>query len=74
MKKILVVHTNYRNIGGEDIAVQNEIKILEKHYDLRTLYFSNETVNIIDDLLTFFTGKNRKSKKILEKKNKCISA
>lgn len=67
MKKLLVVHTNYRIIGGEDIAVKNEIKILEKHYDLRTLYFSNENVNIIDDFLTFFTGKNRRSKKILEK-------
>ena len=63
MKKLLVVHTNYRIIGGEDIAVKNEIKILEKHYDLHSLYFSNQNVNIIDDLFTFFTGKNRKSKK-----------
>ena len=53
------VHNNHCNIGGEDIAVQNEIKILEKHYDLRILTFSNETVNIIDDSLTFFTGKSK---------------
>ena len=30
MKKILLVHNNYRLQGGEDIAVKNELKLLEK--------------------------------------------
>ena len=29
MKKILIIHNNYRNIGGEDIAVKNEISYLK---------------------------------------------
>ena len=32
MKKILIVHNKYQNIGGEDIAVENEIEILKKYY------------------------------------------
>ena len=42
MKKLLIIHNKYRNLGGEDIAVQNEIEILSKYYDLEILYFSNE--------------------------------
>ena len=30
MKKILVIHTNYQNTGGEDIAVKNEVSFLKK--------------------------------------------
>ena len=29
MKKVLVIHNNYRNRGGEDIAVENEIIFLK---------------------------------------------
>ena len=30
MKKILVIHNKYREIGGEDIAVENELTLLKK--------------------------------------------
>ena len=40
-KKILILHTKYRTTGGEDIAVDNEAKSLEKVFDVETLYFSN---------------------------------
>ena len=30
MKKILIVHNKYRNLGGEDIAVIQEIEVLKK--------------------------------------------
>ena len=30
MKKILVVHNKYQQLGGEDIAVENEIQFLKK--------------------------------------------
>ena len=41
-KKILVIHTHYRDKGGEDIAVDEEIKFLRKFYDVDTLFFSNK--------------------------------
>ena len=31
-EKILVIHTHYRDKGGEDIAVDEEIKFLRKFY------------------------------------------
>ena len=39
MKKILVIHTKYQIQGGEDIAVNNEVDFLKKHYEVRTIYF-----------------------------------
>ena len=30
MKKILVIHNKYRQLGGEDIAVNNELLMLRK--------------------------------------------
>jgi len=71
MKKILIIHNQYRFLGGEDIAVQNEILFLKKHFDVEILYFDNEVVNIksfIEQFLYFILNRNFKSKKILEKK------
>jgi len=34
MKKILIIHTKYMNTGGEDIAVDNELKLLNKNYEV----------------------------------------
>ena len=39
MKKILLVHNNYRLQGGEDIAVKNELKLLEKNIKLNQFFF-----------------------------------
>jgi hypothetical protein len=44
MKKILIIHNQYRNTGGEDIAVSNEISLLKKHYVVESLFFTNEKV------------------------------
>ena len=44
-KKILILHTKYRTTGGEDIAVDNEAKSLEKVFDVETLYFSNQEID-----------------------------
>ncbi len=41
-KKILVIHTHYREKGGEDIAVDEEVKFLSKFYNVDTLFFSNK--------------------------------
>ena len=39
MKKILVVHNKYQNLGGEDIAIKNEVEFLKKHFEIEELYF-----------------------------------
>ena len=39
MKKVLVIHNQYREIGGEDIAVQNEVQFLKKYFEVDELYF-----------------------------------
>ena len=39
MKKILVIHNNYQIQGGEDIAVLNEVKLLQEQYKVETLFF-----------------------------------
>ena len=41
MKKILVIHNRYQIIRGEDIAVTNEVELLKKYYEVRTVYFDN---------------------------------
>ena len=41
MKKILIIHNKYQQTGGEDLAVENEIKVLSKSYEVDTLIFDN---------------------------------
>ena len=54
MKKILVIHNSYKNTGGEDIAVENEILFLKKYFEVETLFFSNierKSFNLIKSLI-----------------------
>ena len=44
MKKILVINTKYKNFGGEDANIIEELDILRKHYDVRYLEFNNSEV------------------------------
>lgn len=48
MKKILIIHNNYRDTGGEDIAVKNELEFL--NFNFKTLFVeeSNKSLNIFD--------------------------
>jgi len=68
MKKILVVHNRYKLQGGEDIAVNNEITALQSLYEVETLIFENNKINVISDLINFILNKNFKSAKKLIKK------
>ena len=61
MKKILVIHNRYRILGGEDIAVENEVNILSKHFDVKTLYFNNNIDSYFKQIIAFLTNKNKKS-------------
>ena len=62
MKKILLVHNNYRLQGGEDIAVKNELKLLEKKYHVKSIFFENR-IKSFNDIIAFFTLNNRTSNK-----------
>jgi len=67
MKKILVVHNRYQLLGGEDVAVDSEIKFLSKHFEIKKVIFENKLENIFLDKFFLVTGFNLKSKKILDK-------
>ena len=66
MKKILIIHTRYMNIGGEDIAVDNEFQLLNKNYEVRFLSFKNDLSNIISQSLSFILNSNFQSNKKLK--------
>ncbi len=61
MKKILVIHNKYRYIGGEDIAVENEILFLKKNFNVETLYFSNNEATKRENISALLFKKNKKS-------------
>jgi glycosyltransferase involved in cell wall biosynthesis len=67
MKKILLIHTRYRNIGGEDISFINELKFLSQHFEVENLVFSNDKLSF-KDYIYLVTNNNKKSSKLLEKK------
>ena len=67
MKKILIVHNRYQLLGGEDVAVDSEIKFLSKHFEIKKVIFENKLENIFLDTFFLVTGFNLKSKKILNK-------
>ena len=66
MKKILIVHNKYRNLGGEDIAVIQEIEVLKNYFEVETLYFENKLDNLFLDMFTFLFKNNPNSNKILK--------
>ena len=66
MKKILVIHTKYRNKGGEDIAVENEIALLKENFEIEELYFTNNIESYIQQAISFIFNKNQKSINLLK--------
>lgn len=67
MKKILVIHNNYRYLGGEDIAVQNEVDYLKQFYNIKLLNFDNNLSlsSYVKQFFYFLTNNNRDSVKKL---------
>tara|TARA_B100001540_G_scaffold305286_1_gene316033 strand:+ start:4488 stop:5642 length:1155 start_codon:yes stop_codon:yes gene_type:complete len=68
MKKLLVIHNKYQIIGGEDIAVENEVNVLKKHYEVEVLYFNNKITNFFMELKSFLLRKNSRSIKVIRDK------
>ena len=64
MKKLLLIHNSYRQQGGEDIAVINELELLNNNFEVKTLFYENKITNIFD-ILNFFTLSNRSVNKNL---------
>ena len=67
MKKILIVHNKYLNLGGEDLVVVNETKLLNKRFKVKNIYFQNTSSLDIFDFLSLITGTNRKTLKTIKK-------
>ena len=67
-EKLLIIHNSYRSLGGEDIAVKNETKVLKDIYVVDELIFENIFENSFGFFSYFITNKNKKSMKLLEEK------
>ena len=70
MKKLLLIHNSYRQQGGEDIAVMNELELLNNNFEVKTLFYENKIKNIFD-ILTFLILSNRTvNKHLIDEINK----
>ncbi|MDC3404578.1 glycosyltransferase family 4 protein [Acidimicrobiia bacterium] len=68
MKKILVIHNRYQYLGGEDIAVDNEINVLKRYFEVETIFFDNDLDNYFFQFFYFIFSNNRKSNSLIRKK------
>jgi len=66
MKKILVVHNRYQLLGGEDVAVDSEIKFLSKHFEIKKIIFENKLENIFFRYIFFSHRLQPKKQKNIE--------
>tara|TARA_B100000579_G_scaffold342037_1_gene294017 strand:- start:1004 stop:2155 length:1152 start_codon:yes stop_codon:yes gene_type:complete len=65
MKRIIVIHNKYRILGGEDIAVENEIIFLKEHFEVKEIYYENTISNYFHQSVSFLTNNNKRSKRKL---------
>ncbi len=67
MKKILLINTEYREYGGEDANIKDELNLLSKYFDVEFINFSNSSNNL-SSILGFISSNNHSSNKILYRK------
>ena len=67
MKKLLIIHNKYRITGGEDIVVEQETKVLEKHFIVNSLIFSNKVSLSIKKVPLFLSSRSKESRDKLTK-------
>ena len=67
MKKLLIIHNRYREEGGEDLSVQNEIELLKSKYLVETIFFDNHIEKRIRQTFFFLLNKNYDSAKKVKK-------
>ena len=63
MKKLLVIHNKYQNIGGEDTSVENEVNILKNIFNTKTVYFNNQVSNLFMQAIYVLINHNFESVK-----------
>ena len=73
MKKILIIHNKYQQTGGEDLAVENEIKVLSKSYEVDTLIFDNNIDRKLSTYNSLLLLTNYQINKKLKKKLKIFN-
>ena len=67
MKKILLVNTEYREYGGEDANIKDELNLLSKNFVVELINFSNKSNNLAS-ILSFISSNNYSSNKALYRK------
>jgi glycosyltransferase involved in cell wall biosynthesis len=67
MRKILLVNTLYREYGGENANISEDLKFLNKSYEVDYLEFDNKKINI-SAILSFLTASNLISNKMFKKR------
>ena len=70
MKKILIIHNEYKKFGGEDSVANQEIDLLSNSFKVEVLKFSNNNNILINTFNLLFSKSNPisyfKTKKVLE--------
>tara|TARA_B100001996_G_C18655073_1_gene590878 strand:- start:690 stop:1868 length:1179 start_codon:yes stop_codon:yes gene_type:complete len=67
MEKILVIHNKYKNFGGEDSNIIDELEFLRKYFYVEYLEFDNSKKITVYDFIAFFTNSNNLSNRSLIK-------
>ena len=67
MKKILLINSLYREYGGENANIFEDIEFLKKGYTVDYLEFDNKKANILD-ILSLFSSSNLASNQIFKKR------
>ena len=65
MKKILLVNTLYREYGGENANISEDLEFLNKSYEVDYLEFDNKKINILD-IFSFLTSSNLISNRVFK--------
>ena len=42
--KILIIHNKYRNLGGEDLVVENETSFLKEYFNVEVFIFFKQYI------------------------------
>ena len=54
MQKLLIIHNFYKEFGGEDSNIYEELKFFEKNYEVSFFSQNNSRRINIYDILSFF--------------------
>ncbi len=69
-KKVIVINTKYKNFGGEDSNILEELKLLNDKYEVEYLEFDNNSQLNFSTICSFLLSYNYRSNSELDKKLK----